>query len=308
MNPVTPVGPARVVECFGRRMVVALTSGERVPAVVFGKRLHPVCGDEVRVAVQPGSDEWQVVALEPRRSLIARMDSRGRSEPMVANATRLAVIIAAEPAPDLYMVDRYLAGAAFAGIHGMVIINKADLDEPESPVAAAAGEYEAAGFPVARLSARTGTGIDSLRAMLRTGTTLLVGQSGVGKSTLCNLLVPAALRPTRALSASTGEGVHTTVAATLLTLPDGGELIDSPGVRDFAPAPVAEVRIQEGWPEILRLAEGCRFKDCLHLREPGCAITAAVAARDLSTRRYEGYRRLVNLMRQLVPAHERPRH
>ncbi len=104
-----------------------------------------------------------------------------------------------------------------------------------------------------------------------------------------------------------GEGTHTTVSATLLALPGGGELVDSPGVRDFAPAPVAEALIQTGWPEIMAVSVRCRFNNCLHLREPGCAVQAAVEAGSISRRRFEGYRRLVNLLKQLQPSHERPR-
>jgi ribosome biogenesis GTPase len=188
-----------------------------------------------------------------------------------------------------------------------VLINKADITGAGELVAAIADEYRRAGYPVVLLSAVEGQGLDDLRALLRGEVTLLVGQSGVGKSTLCNALVPASLRPTGALSAATGEGTHTTVAATLLPLPGGGELVDSPGVRDFAPAPVSEAKVQTGWPEIREAAAGCRFNNCSHLREPGCAVQAAVESGRISARRFEGYRRLANLLRQLQPSHERPR-
>lgn len=298
------VGLARVVESFGRRAIVENADGARHPAALFGKRLQIVCGDQVRLAREPGSDEWQIVAVESRNSVISRTDSRGRAEPLAANVTLLVAIVAPQPVPDLYMVDRYLAGAAYAGVRSAVVVNKDDL---QTGSALLAEEFSRAGFPVCRVSATSGTGIDELRQLLKGEVTLLAGQSGVGKSTLCNALLPAANRPTRALSTATGEGMHTTVSSTLLKLPDGGELVDSPGVRDFAPAPVAEATIQSGWPEILTAANGCRFKDCLHLREPGCAVLTAVENGQIAARRYEGYKRLVNLMRQLLPSHERPR-
>lgn len=307
MNESTPHAPsveARIVESFGRRAIVETAEGSRHPAALFGKRLQIVCGDRVRVARQPGSDEWQIVAVEPRTNVISRTDSRGRTEPLAANLTLVAVIVAPEPAPDLYLVDRYLAGAAYAGVKGAVIVNKVDLATGIDPIVA---EFSRAGYRVCGVSATSGSGIDELHRLLENEVTLLVGQSGVGKSTLCNALLPDCNRPTRALSDATGEGMHTTVSSTLLKLPGGGELVDSPGVRDFAPAPVAEALIQTGWPEILAIANHCRFNDCLHLREPGCAVLAAVEAGTIAPRRHEGYRRLVNLMRQLLPSHERPR-
>lgn len=295
---------ARVVECYGRRAIVETTTGERHAAVLFGKRQQIVCNDRVRLERQAGSDEWQIVSVEPRQSVISRTDNRGRNEPLAANVTLVAVIVAPEPSPDLYMVDRYLAGAAYAGVKSAVLLNKTDLDDAGKALGA---EFIQAGYPVISVSALTGTGIPELRDLLHNEVTLMVGQSGVGKSTLCNVLVPETNRPTRALSNATGEGMHTTVSSTLLPLSGGGELVDSPGVRDFAPAPVAEAMIQTGWPEIQAAAAGCRFNDCLHLREPGCAVQAGVASGAISARRYEGYKRLVNLLRQLLPAHERPR-
>jgi ribosome biogenesis GTPase len=143
---------------------------------------------------------------------------------------------------------------------------------------------------------------------LLTGTSaMFVGQSGVGKTTLTNRIAPESERATRALSDSTGEGRHTTVSTALFKLSGGGELIDSPGVRDYAPPPVEDAMIQVGWPEILKLAPECRFNNCMHIREPGCAVMGAVDAETLSPRRYESYKRLINIMRGLAPEYERRR-
>ncbi|MFL6547204.1 MAG: ribosome small subunit-dependent GTPase A, partial [Povalibacter sp.] len=133
------------------------------------------------------------------------------------------------------------------------------------------------------------------------------GQSGVGKSTLTNALVPQSERPTRSLSDSTGEGRHTTVSTALFKIIGGGELIDSPGVRDYAPALVSDVIVQQGWPEIMALNGQCKFNNCLHLREPGCAVMAAIDAGTISSRRHESYKRLMNIMRELAPDYERRR-
>jgi ribosome biogenesis GTPase / thiamine phosphate phosphatase len=292
---------ARVVECFGRRAIVQLGNGERWPAVMFGKRTEMVCGDQVRVGMGKASDELQVLEVLPRTSTFTRTDSRGRVENLAANVTLLAVVFAPEPSPDLYMVDRYLAGAAYARLRTLVILNKSDLGSDVDLLA----EYRDAGYPTLAICAKQGTGIEEFRALVKGETFLLAGQSGVGKSTLTNTLLPLSLRPTRELSDSSGEGRHTTVSSALFDLPDNGALIDSPGVRDYAPPPLADNNVQVGWPEIVSRAPNCRFNDCMHLREPGCAVVAAMDAKEISPRRYESYKRLLNIMRGLVPSHER---
>jgi ribosome biogenesis GTPase len=302
--------PARVTESFGRRVIVETADGSRRPAELFGKRLTCVCGDEVliRDPSQQSGDVSKVVSVLPRRSLFARTDSRGRTEPLAANLTLLIVIIAPVPEPDLYMVDRYLAGAALAGISGALVVNKSELPRAaEEDFEAGVNDYERAGYTVLRLSAKNDPSVEPIRALLAGASGMLVGQSGVGKSTLTNRLAPESERPTRSLSDSTGEGRHTTVSTALFRLPNGGELIDSPGVRDYAPPPVEDAMIQVGWPEILKLAPQCRFNNCLHIREPGCAVLEAVASETMSARRYESYKRLLNIMRQLAPEYERRR-
>lgn len=310
MNNEASGTPARVTESFGRRVIVETPAGARLPAELFGKRLNCVCGDQVliREPSPPSGDVAKVVAVSPRRSLFARTDSRGRTEPLAANLSLLIVIIAPNPEPDLYIADRYLAGAALAGIAGALIVNKSEL-----PGAAAAEfqqrvkDYERAGYTVLRVSAKNEPSIEPIHALLAGASAMFVGQSGVGKSTLTNRLAPESERPTRSLSDATGEGRHTTVSTALFHLANGGELIDSPGVRDYAPPPVEDAMIQVGWPEILGLAPECRFNNCLHIREPGCAVMAAVASNAVSPRRYESYKRLLNIMRGLAPEYERRR-
>ena len=301
---------ARVVESFGRRAIVRTADGEQLPAEMFGKRLSVVCGDHVLVrharAKVCADDVPRIVCVESRRSLFARTDSRGRTEPLAANLTLLAIFIAPQPEPDPYMVDRYLAGAAYAGIRGAVIVNKRDLPASSTPeFTQIVADYQRAGYPTLMLSAKKSDGMEAVRAVLQENSTMLAGQSGVGKSTFTNALVPASERPTRALSDASGEGRHTTVSTALFRIPGGGELIDSPGVRDYAPALVDDATVQTGWPEILALAPSCRFNNCLHLREPDCAVLQAVENKTFSARRYEGYKRLLNIMRGLAPDYER---
>jgi ribosome biogenesis GTPase / thiamine phosphate phosphatase len=298
---------ARIVESFGRRVVVEIAGGACTPAELFGRRLACVCGDEVlvRPAANASQDHARVIAVGPRRSLLARTDSRGRTEAMAANLSLLAVLIAPEPAPDPFIVDRYLAGAALAGIEGMVIVNKTDRPTAGTAFDGLVDEYRQAGYATLAVSALGNRGIEALRAALVGRVTMFVGQSGVGKSTLTNVLAPASVRLTRSLSDATGEGRHTTVSTALYRIPTGGELIDSPGVRDYAPPLVEDAQVQVGWPEILARAPQCRFNNCLHLREPGCAVAGALSTGEIGERRYESYKRLVNTMRQLAPEYER---
>jgi ribosome biogenesis GTPase len=286
-----------VVESYGRRVVVARADAESVPCKLRRRDLDLVAGDEVRIAVSPGDDEWTVIERLPRRNVLCRSDSRGRSESLAANLDQLGVVIAPRPACDPFIVDRYLAGAAQAGISTLLVVNKQDLCA-EGDDLSFVEPLRAIGLPVVAVSARTGTGLDELVARLSGRRSLLAGQSGVGKSSLLNALAGEALRATGHLSSGSGEGRHTTVSSSILKTP-WGEIVDSPGVRDYAPPLVPAREVQRGYLEIAGLAAGCRFPDCLHMREPQCAVRAAADSGQVDARRYESYRRLMNLTRQL---------
>jgi ribosome biogenesis GTPase len=286
-----------VVESYGRRVVVERTGGERVPCKLKRKNLDLVAGDNVRIAVSAGDDEWTVTERLPRRNVLCRSDSRGRTESLAANLDQLGVVVAPRPACDPFIVDRYLAGANFAGIEALLIVNKQDLLADAEDLSFVE-PYRALGLPVVSVSAHTRAGLDELVKQLTGRRSLLAGQSGVGKSSLLNALAGEAVRATGRLSEGSGEGRHTTVSSAILRTP-WGEIADSPGVRDYAPPVVALPDVQRGFAEILARAPECRFQNCLHMREPQCAVQAAVESGAIDARRYESYRRLVNLTRQL---------
>jgi ribosome biogenesis GTPase len=294
---------ADVIAAFGRHLRVRAGTRE-LRARPSGRRLSIVCGDRVRCEVDRKHDEILIVEVLPRRTLLARSNLRGETEPVVANITRLVVVIAPIPKPDYFVVDRYLCAATSAGITGTLAVNKCDLELPED-VEEEVAAYSAAGYSSLRCSAAGGAGIQPLRALLTSGVSVLVGQSGVGKSSLVRALLPQVEVATGDLMREE-EGRHTTTASRAYELGSGGDpdgvLIDSPGVRDFAPAIDALDGRTLGFPEVDARQGRCRFQDCRHLQEPGCAIIAAVTSREMSARRYESYRRLRRLYSDLVEA------
>jgi ribosome biogenesis GTPase / thiamine phosphate phosphatase len=291
---------AEVIAAYGRHLLVRDAAGRELRARPAGRRLSIVCGDRVRCEADRAHDEVLAVEVLPRTTLLARANLRGESEPVVANITQLVVVVAPLPAPDLFVVDRYLCAATAAGIAGAIAINKSDLEANKIDPAELAA-FTTAGYRLASCSAKARSGLDELRGLLAAGVSVLVGQSGVGKSSLVNALLPEASIMTGGLVREE-EGRHTTTASRAYALESGGALIDSPGVRDFAPA-VEQLDSQTlGFPEVDFRASGCRFQDCKHMQEPGCAVIAAVEAGDLSARRYESYRRLRRRYGDLVEA------
>ena len=288
-----------VVATFGRRFRLMIDDGCHVSARLKGRRLKPVCGDRVEAAQLQDEDSWLITAICPRKNELTRPDRRGRSEVLAANLTEVAVVVSELPVPDWFLVDRYLAAAENMQADALVIFNKADLGAPSAAAQAELDEYRRIGYTMLLCSAAAGPGTQLLADELRSQTAIFAGQSGVGKSSLINRLTGADSLPTGEVSGSTGEGRHTTVNSVLLALPGGGAVIDSPGVRDYAPVLRTANEVIGGFREIALLADDCRFANCRHLREPDCAVKAAVDARDISSRRYESYKRLLALTKEL---------
>ena len=289
---------ARVIAAHGRLLRVRTAAGDESLARPPGRDAQVVCGDRVECEHDARHAELRIVAVAPRSGALYRSNLRGEGELMAANLTLLAIVVAPLPTPDFFIVDRYLAAAECAGIRAAVLLNKAEL-ALDQDIETALATYARLGLAVLRISALADIGLHALRALLRDQTAVLVGQSGVGKSSLSRLLVPDSSASVGALLRD-DEGRHTTSAIRLYQLPEGGAIIDSPGVRDFAPA---IDRLQPGalgFPEIAALSVGCRFADCRHLREPVCAVRAAVGT-TLDARRYESYRRLRRLYERLQP-------
>jgi len=278
-------------------MIVEDPSGVRHRAFVARRGLRIVCGDRVRWSFSGEDGEVAVLDREPRQTELSRPDSRGRAEVLAANIDQVVVVCAPEPAPDPFIIDRYLAAAEVIGAKAIVACNKIDL--PTSDAVTCLDEFHAVGYPTLRVSVVAQEGLESLRTALAGRTSILVGQSGVGKSSLLNALLPGIDAATAQISSASGEGRHRTTATTLYALPDGGALLDSPGVRDFAPA-LADPRLAAaGFREIVAAADHCRFANCRHMKEPACAVKEGVEGSAISARRYESYRRLLRLTEDL---------
>ncbi|MFG3015292.1 ribosome small subunit-dependent GTPase A [Streptomyces cinerochromogenes] len=248
------------------------------------------------VAVDPDGDPRYVRAYLPRRTAFVRSTSSKRSEGQIlaANVDHAVVAVSLALELDLGRVERFLALAWESGAQPVVVLTKADLVPDPVTLAHLVQDVEtsAPGVPVLTVSALHGDGLDVLVALVGSGTSVLLGQSGAGKSTLANALVGADVMDVRAARDVDGKGRHTTTTRNLLALPSGGVLIDTPGLRGVGLFD-AETGVGQVFSEIEELAGDCRFHDCAHETEPGCAVRSAVENGELPERRLESYRKLV---------------
>jgi ribosome biogenesis GTPase len=254
---------------------------------------HPVCGD--RVVWQPtGPDCGVVTALLPRTTVLSRPGYDGRDKPLAANISLIVVVIATRPEPSSYLIDQYLVTAELIGVETIILVNKMDLLEETERAGflSRLSHYQRIGYPLLALSVREMPALEPLMPRLAGQTSILLGQSGVGKSSLVNTLLPSQEVQVGRLSAATGLGRHTTSAATCYTLENGGRLIDSPGVRSFRLGEIAVADLERGFREFAPYLQHCRFNNCRHLHEPECAVRAAVEAGKIARCRLENFHHL----------------
>ena len=291
---------ATVIATYSRRMGLRLSNGEVVDARIKGKRIKAVCGDSVVAEKIENESDWLITKINDRRNELTRPNMRGQVEVLAANIDTLVVVASVSPLPDWYIVDRYICAAEIMGVNVLVVFNKTDLLEGHDIEIPELGEYRDIGLPVLECSAETGKGTDEIRNALSGQCAIVVGQSGVGKSSLINQMISESQQRTADISSKTGEGRHTTVNSVMIPLQGGGSVIDSPGVRDYAPALATSTDAALGFREIAAAAQSCRFANCRHLREPGCAVKNAVDEDTISYRRYESFKRVVNLTEKLA--------
>jgi len=255
------------------------------------RRLETVAvGDRVLWSLS-SPDQGRIEEILPRRSCLTRPSRNGKTRPVAANIDTVFVVFAVEPHCDFLLIDQYLAVCENHTINAALVLNKTDLPQTEV-IEKELLDYAKLGYPLYRVSAWATSGMDELKAVLKDQVSMLAGQSGVGKSSLTNAIIPDKDLKTNTVSATTKHGRHTTTAATLYHLPEGGDLIDSPGVAIFGLAGLSEQQLAYGYREFQPLIDQCQFNDCRHLKDKGCAVKLAVDNGEISSTRYQRFLKL----------------
>lgn len=298
-----------VVKNTGSAFTVRLDDGREVPCRVKGnfrikgiRSTNPVAVGDIVTVVKSADDADYITAIEPRRNYIIRRASNLSKEShiLATNLDRAALVATIrQPETPLTFIDRFLATAEAYNVPAMVILNKSDIwDEDDAELGnAVAHLYRTIGYPVYIVSAETGEGLDSLREELHNKVTLMAGNSGVGKSSLINALVPGTDLRTGKISDIHQTGMHTTTFSEMISLPDGGEIIDIPGVKGFGTIDFEEEEVGHFFPEIFKVAQECKYSDCRHTGEPGCAVIPAVENHLISESRYASYLSILDELR-----------
>jgi len=309
------MGSVQTVEgevLFGISTIYTVRAGDsRLQCRIKGKKLrepsrsyNPIApGDRVEVIPdQIGRGGGMIAAVLPRRTRLVRWNKKGRAPQLLAANADFAVCVTTPAAPPFRprFIDRLIVAAETGGLSPVVLLNKCDL-----PCADDVGErldhYGRMGYPVVRCSARTGQGIDALTALIRGHTAVLVGQSGVGKSSLLNALSPGLALRVGDLSQKHNRGNHTTNFSILLDVPPDLRVVDTPGVRELELAEVLPDEVGFHFRDFAPHAQSCSYQPCLHDDEPGCAVSAAVERGEIHPDRYESYLRILQELRETTP-------
>jgi len=251
-----------------------------------------VCGDQV--VYQKQQNGLSIIAILPRSNLLQRLDGFGQVKAVAANVTQLLICLSIEPEPNLFLLDQFLLSAEQQNINALIVLNKIDLKNPEDPDPYNLQQiYQPLGYEIIPSSIIKNKNIDALQQHCIDHVNVISGVSGVGKSSITKAILPQTDIPIGEISLVNREGKHTTRTSRLYHLPLGGQLIDTPGVRGFNPVFDPHLPIATGFREINAAAQNCRFSNCRHINEPGCAVMQAVTSSEINAGRYENYLKLL---------------
>lgn len=285
-----------VISYYGSTVSVETAAGAVIPCHLRRNQELPVVGDVVAFQLEANSETGIVLGIKPRRTVLVRGETRGKQmqKPVAANIDVLVIVMAPPPVFSSYLVDRYMIAAELLNIAVILVINKADLlsSEMRAETERLCAPYQNVPYPVVFSSIISDGGLEELKHLLEGKVGVLVGPSGVGKSSLIGALggdddIKVGDVTTK------GAGKHTTTATRLYHLAGNGKLIDSPGVREFNLWPITPAEVLKGFKELNNGTANCRFRDCSHAVEPGCAVQQAVADGRISPERYKSYQEFI---------------
>jgi len=289
-----PEQNGRIIAHYGANLDVEDEQGKVHHCLTRANLPGLVCGDRV-IWQQTGEGLGVISSLIPRTNLLARPNYNKQLKPVAANIDQILIVAAPQPALDEDLINRYLVAAELTAIEPILVINKTDLlnTQERHKLEEQLAVYGQIGYSTIFTSTKQKHGLDNLIRHLMDKTSIFVGQSGVGKSSLIKTFIPDDSIRVGELSQATGLGKHTTSVTVLYHLPSGGSIIDSPGVREFGLGHVSQAQVTEGFVEFKPFIGLCKFKDCKHLHEPGCAIKHAVETQQITQQRYDSYLRVV---------------
>ncbi len=253
-----------------------------------------VTGDRVKWQADPNTGLGIITAIHPRRSLLTRPDRYHKVKPVAANISLIVIVFAPLPEPAPTLIDRYLVACADADIPALLVLNKTDLLKENDPILDMLKEYQDLGYEVMQCQSLGDGDVSVLAQRLEGETVAFVGQSGVGKSSLINTIVPDAAQKTNIISENSALGQHTTTSTRLIPFGQGASLIDSPGIREFGLWHLTTEKVQQGFPEIQNHLGYCQFRNCTHKHEKQCALRLAARDGEVLPRRLDSFLRLMD--------------